>query len=96
VFTLKTLSEAMSLPFLKGNTMYYFDKFQEHMNDTAPCSSRWDGYDRGDTRDFAYDVVEDWFTNFENASTWAKRQAKTYNKAYKVIRSGKWFVVDPL
>ena len=76
--------------------MYYFDKLQEHINDTAPCSSRWDGYDRGDTCDFAYPVVEDWFTNFENASTWAKRQAKTYNKAYKVIRSGKWFVVDPL
>lgn len=24
-------------------------KYEEHLRDSAPCSSRWDGFDRGDT-----------------------------------------------
>lgn len=36
-----------------------FDKLQEHLNDTAPCNSRFDGYDRGDSgRDFDDDYLE--------------------------------------
>lgn len=27
------------------------DKLAEHIQDTAPCSSRWDGFDRGDRYD---------------------------------------------
>ena len=27
----------------------YIDKYEEHVADSAPCASRWDGFDRGDT-----------------------------------------------
>jgi hypothetical protein len=27
----------------------YIDKYEEHLADSAPCASRWDGFDRGDT-----------------------------------------------
>jgi hypothetical protein len=70
----------MSLLFLKGNTMYYFDKLQEHINDTAPCSSRWDGYDRGDTYDDAYALVDyphipDW-NDWDESATTSKKETK--------------------
>lgn len=26
----------------------FFDKYAEHLADSAPCASRWDGFDRGD------------------------------------------------
>ncbi len=29
----------------------YLDKFEEHLRDSAPCNSRWDGFDRGDSYD---------------------------------------------
>jgi len=32
-----------------------FDKLAEHLRDSAPCASRWDGFDRGDT-DFEPDM----------------------------------------
>ena len=25
------------------------DQYQEHLSQSAPCASRWDGFDRGDT-----------------------------------------------
>lgn len=27
------------------------DQYEEHLAHSAPCSSRWDGFDRGDTDD---------------------------------------------
>lgn len=35
-----------------------FDKLQEHIAHSAPCASRWDGFDRGDRYDA--DELADW------------------------------------
>ena len=32
----------------------YTDQYQEHIDHSAPCASRWDGFDRGDL-DWAYE-----------------------------------------
>lgn len=31
------------------------DQYEEHLAHSAPCNSRWDGFDRGDVGDAAYD-----------------------------------------
>lgn len=33
----------------------YTDKYEEHLAHSAPCASRWDGFDRGDVGEEAYE-----------------------------------------
>lgn len=78
--------------------MWSFYKFQEHIDQTEPCSSRWDGFDRGDVSDYKFTFHPDecWLGTFDDASAYAKAQAKTLNVSHKLIRSDSLFVVFPL
>jgi hypothetical protein len=42
--------------------MYGYDKYEEHLRDSAPCSSRFDGFDRGDWEPFA--PMAEWRPDF--------------------------------
>lgn len=58
-----------------------FDKHQEHLDHSAHCSSRWDGFDRGDT---GHDP-EPSFLTFAQANAQAKAMAQQGRKV-KVVR----------
>lgn len=63
-----------------------FDTYQEHLDHSAPCASRWDGFCRGDAG-FGEDRISDEsFLTFAQANAQAKALVAGGARKVKVVR----------